>query len=194
MSMLFAKTKQQKRLQAQSNHRIIKRPCRSERSRMRIFLSQALYVLSLAIVDSDRRKYLLVSGFSVSVVMGLFLLPLSLSLIANAGRKSFWIQKPEPDFFVAYFKSYFGSTSLAIICAVVLFWSLFELFGDTNKKIKSNLIALFVIGILIYFTTYLTSILSTPILTGRNTIAVIIPVLLLISLVVLLTKCIYDLF
>jgi hypothetical protein len=80
---------------------------------------------------------------------------------------SYWIQRPPPDFLFQYFRHYFQSPMIAVLCVFFLFYGLTRRSSDD----KGRGVGIFLVWALtVYLVPYIRSLISTPMLTDRNTI------------------------
>ena len=110
----------------------------------------------------------------------LSLLPAMPYLVKNAQRTEFWIQTPEPFFFIDYFNKYFPDGLLASFFTVLMLAGLYNLWGTPDQR-KKNILYLVPLSLLfIYLLPYIYSLLSLPMLMPKYTIGML-PVILLLS-------------
>lgn len=89
-----------------------------------------------------------------------------------------WITMPASEYFVGYFKEYFGSSPflVPIFCVVILYY-LFCVFSEEGSTmnfkegtLRSGFVLILLWLVMVYFFTYVRSALSTPMLVQRYTI------------------------
>ncbi len=151
--------------------------------------TQVFVFIYYFIKDKKERKHLVILASITSFVFIVSLLPLMEHILLNEGRKSFWINIPTEWFALDYMKSYIRSQYLEAIFFLMMVFSLIYLFKKNENKIYRAATITLLIWIFIgYILPYIRSITAIPLLTSRNTIMVIPPLILLISYGVYLMK------
>ena len=130
-----------------------------------IFAVVAQFIWLLAMLK--RSPHLLKTGLIAGGLILLMTSPLIPVVFKNASMDSFWIQRPPPDFIFQYFRQYFGSPMIAAFVAIFLFYGLIR----RRSNEKEYAAGIFLVWVLtVYLMPYIRSMISTPMLTDRNTI------------------------
>jgi len=150
-----------------------------------ILISQSFFLFIY--YKSDIKKIFPI-GFNIFAIFFSYLFLMYDSLLMQVSIQDFWIEQVKMDFFINYyFSRFFGSKIMGLIYLLILFYLLWN-----KKKLLlnySNKLFLFVL-ILInsYFLPVIYGFVSTPILTDRYIIFVLIAIFILISVLIFKIK------
>ena len=150
-----------------------------------ILISQSFFLFIH--YKSDIKKIFPI-GFNIFAIFFSYLFLMYDSLLMQVSIQDFWIEQVKMDFFINYyFSRFFGSKIMGLIYLLILFYLLWN-----KKKLLlnySNKLFLFVL-ILInsYFLPVIYGFVSTPILTDRYIIFVLIAIFILISVLIFKIK------
>ena len=143
----------------------------------------AAFLVYRALGHPYERKLLYRSAVAVAVVIAA-ILPLIPVIVSHAGIGEFWITQPGIDAAVQYFMAYFASVWLAVIFAILIFSALtlgvFRVSSSLDAGWVRFGVAALVLWIIIGFLLpWLRGLVGQPVITSRNTIMLIPPILLL---------------
>lgn len=151
--------------------------------------TQVFVFIFYFIKEKRNRKQLALLALITAIVLIVSLLPLIEHILANEAKKSFWIGRPRGDFILQYMGYYVQNAYLQGVFLLTILFSLIYLFQKSQNKNYKTIIVVLLLWILIgYMLPYIRSIISTPLLTPRNTIMVIPALILLISYGIYLLK------
>ncbi|MBC8999022.1 glycosyltransferase family 39 protein [Pseudomonas sp. N40(2020)] len=132
----------------------------------------------------DKKLYFkfILSGFFVflTVLPGIFY------LWENLEKRDSWIKQPLDDFFLNLFNGYFNNLTLSGAVAVLMIIGGVHLVGDNRRR--DTLRVLFVWGCVCIVVPYVRSIWFQPVLTDRNLIGLLPPLLMLLAFCISLVK------
>lgn len=121
--------------------------------------------------DVDQRKLLQIL-ISAGILIVLAYLPWMGRIARLMQVKKIWAEAPRPDFFVSYFKSYFGGELYVIVLGVFLiglfFWS-----KSRRDEFPSHKVLLISWVLVVFVIPYIRSFTHAAILTPRNTIVTV---------------------
>jgi len=146
-----------------------------------IIFSQFLFLLFYYTKD---KKIFFIISFNILLIFLTYLFFMYETLLTQMNIKDFWIRNIELDFLIDfYFSRFFGSK---IMGAIYLFTLLYILWIKKEDLLSHNkkLILFLLILVNSYFLPITYSFISTPILTDRYIIFVLIPILILISILI----------
>lgn len=118
------------------------------------------------------------AGVAVGVVL-LAVLPLVPSIASHSSIDEFWITQPGSTFVVTFFIGYFGSVLLAAVFALLVLTGLSNLLPGRDRSYQFAAMALLVWIVVGYLVPWLRGLVAQPILTDRNTVMLVPPILLL---------------
>ena len=140
-----------------------------------------LFLIYIVVFPSRRKELFKIAAYTYFVFM-VSLMPIMPFIIKNRGINSFWIRTPSRYFFINYILSYFHSKPIALLLAISASISIYFLLKKTtDKNARLGLVILLVWIIIDYLLPYLRSVLSTPLLTNRNTIIVLPAIIMFAS-------------
>lgn len=122
-------------------------------------------------------RYLKINSFATFIS----LLPVIPFMVINALRDSTWIDKPDPDFLIAYFRDYFGGDTLSFVYAILFFGGLLFLLRQKEQRHRYLVYMVIFVFLFVYILPYLRSLVSTPMIVGRYTIGVLPLIILIIA-------------
>ncbi len=106
--------------------------------------------------------------------------PLVPIIARKAAINNFWIQQPEPGFLIDYFQRYFHSGVVATVMLILICIAASGLFLKAQSgKVRFGVFALLVWISMGYFLPWLRGLIAQPVLTDRNTIMLVPPLLIL---------------
>lgn len=117
-----------------------------------------------------------------ALALGLILLalvPLIPSIAGHSRIEDFWIPQPGALFVPMYFIRYFGSIFIAGIMAMMVFAGLSYLLPRSDSRMRFAALVLLIWVAVGYLVPWLRGLVAQPILTDRNTIVLVPPLLLL---------------
>lgn len=132
----------------------------------------------------DRERQLLVRAVTAGTLVLLSLIPLASVVIQHAGIKDFWIVQPPLLIAASYFVGYFGGTLLAacfagLIVGAILVAGMRAIRGRLGGWTAFSIVALLVWVVLGYLLPWLRGLVAQPVITDRNTIILLPPLLIL---------------
>ncbi|MEW5804365.1 MAG: glycosyltransferase family 39 protein [bacterium] len=148
-----------------------------------VFFSQFIFILLSSFVQKREKGWF--KPFLSQILVCLLYLPQISTIRANMNIAETWIRKPHFDFFIQYFNKYWGSDEAFFLLASLC---IFCFFYFRSKKSEKNpepglnstlLVVVWAAAPLII--AYGRSVFSTPILTDRNTIIVLAPLILMMA-------------
>jgi len=142
-----------------------------------------IFSVYLVLWHGRKRKLLTRAAVSVGVVLAT-IIPLVPIIIGHAGIQEFWITQPQLVIAVDYFLMYFGSFWLAVFFAVLVFIALtFGIYrtpgGADHAWVRFGVIALLLWIVIGFLLPWLRGLVGQPVITDRNTIMLIPPIILL---------------
>jgi len=147
---------------------------------------QLLMFIIFWILEKENKRRLFKTLFIAESMVLAFYLPWLPVMLAWNGLKSFWIKPLKPDFFIDFFKEYFGNSDILFYLVILsLLFFLFHAFKNW-RSIKNYKESPLLLGFIFVFTTvlfslgipYARSVLVVPMLVSRYTI-IILPSLLI---------------
>ncbi len=142
-----------------------------------ILLTHIIYLL---FCKREWIKWNLKYFLSAFVIISLSIFPLLNNIFSLAKIDEYWVVIPGWNFWWYYFIFYFKSRFLIVLFGLLLILALFKL--KSIKTTEKSSVAFLVLWIsTTYGFSYIRSLLSTPLLTERNTIIVLPAIILLIS-------------
>ena len=148
-----------------------------------LVLTQAAIFL-FYIISAQDKKNLFILSFLTSLIFSLSIVPLIPYILAHInGEGLTGLSEPSsPFYFIHYIYHGYFSRVLSIIILLIGMISLKEVLKNKlSRKEKSALIILFIWISLGFFLPYLKSVLSSPLLANRYTIAILPAIILVIS-------------
>lgn len=145
------------------------------------FLTLLTAALSLGIyawLTGGLARDVLTRAAIAGAIIVLGVLPLVPAIAGHASIDSFWIPQPGPAFFVYYFIGYFFSVSLAACFAAAMAYGIYQ-GSRADSWHKFAVCALLVWIVVGYLVPWLRGFIAQPVATDRNTIYLLLPVLLL---------------
>ncbi|MEW6382286.1 MAG: glycosyltransferase family 39 protein [bacterium] len=150
-----------------------------------VLFSQFVFIL-MALAYGGRRGekgYLKILASQLGI--GILYLPQISVIRAKMQLAETWIPRPRVDFFIQYFHEYWGRSEtfflLASLC-LFCFWYFRKNEGENDTQPGFNRSALVLVWVIVpLVTAYARSILSTPVLTDRNTIIILPPLILMMA-------------
>lgn len=142
--------------------------------------TQIVFSIIYLLFFSQNKLYLIKTQIKTAVLFFISIVPLLPYILAvTEGDKFWWIPKPSPLYFLDYIHFYFGYGGLYVVFFTFLLTIHYVLTNDIEKKEKIFLIMLFIWISFGYLLPYLKSIIGSPLVQARYTIAIIPPIILL---------------
>ena len=146
-----------------------------------VLTQSAIFIMYM--VNTQYKKYLLILALLTSLIFSLSIVPLIPYILAHAnGEGLSSLSEPSPFYFIHYIYHGYFSPVLSIIILLIGIISFKEnLKNKLSSEEKNTLIVLFIWISLGFFLPYLKSILSSPLLSIRYTIAILPAIILAIA-------------
>lgn len=142
-----------------------------------ILLTHIIYLL---FCKREWIKWNLKYFLTALVLISFSIFPLLQNIFSLAKIDEYWVVMPGWNFWWYYFIFYFKSRFLIVLFGLLLIFAFFKLKSIKTTE-KSSFVFLVLWISITYGFSYIRSILSTPLLTERNTIIVLPAIILLIS-------------
>lgn len=144
------------------------------------FVSQIIFLVFFILTGSRHKDKIFLKHilFSVSTISILYF-PWIFSIFRLIKLKSFWIPKPPLDFYVDYFKAFFGYEPFLVTLFSVLF--LIYLLDKTEETFKQHKFLLLCWIIITLFIPYLRSLNHPSLLQAKYAIAILPALIIIVS-------------
>jgi hypothetical protein len=114
------------------------------------------------------------------LVIALAVAPLVPGILSQSAVTEFWIEQPSVGFLAEYLQAYFGSVVITLLILLLIIYAIGKsLFTDTPQPARFAVQALLIWIALGYLVPWLRGFVGQPVLTDRNTIMLVPPLLLL---------------
>jgi mannosyltransferase len=114
------------------------------------------------------------------VVVALVAAPLVPVILSHSAISDFWIEQPSAGFLTDYLLAYFGSVAITLLVLLLIIYAIGKsLFTETSQPVRFAVQALLIWIALGYLVPWLRGFVGQPVLTDRNTIMLVPPLLLL---------------
>ena len=142
-----------------------------------------IFLIYLALGHRRDRKLLYRSAVAMGVTLAA-MLPLIPAIIDHAGIGTFWITQPQISVAIYYFMDYFSSAWLASLYALLALGAItFGVYrvgsGLDSTWVRFGVLALVLWIVIGFLLPWLRGLVAQPVITNRNTIMLIPPILLL---------------
>ena len=142
-----------------------------------------IFLIYLALGHRRDRKLLYRSAVAMGVTFAA-MLPLIPAIIDHAGIGTFWITQPQISVAIYYFMDYFSSAWLASLYALLALGAItFGVYrvgnGLDSTWVRFGVLALVLWVVIGFLLPWLRGLVAQPVITNRNTIMLIPPILLL---------------
>lgn len=146
-----------------------------------VLFGQLLYLAVVFLFDQDEDiRSFLKSFIPAGVLMALIYLPWIRRVRRLSKVKEFWADIPPFDFFVSYFKSYFGGELYVVFICLALM-GVYAFYRSEKRGFAGHKVLLFSSVFLVFVVPYLRSFTHAPLLTPRNTIVAVPAIVLMVS-------------
>jgi mannosyltransferase len=114
------------------------------------------------------------------IVIALAVAPLVPVILSHSALTEFWIEQPSAGFLADYLQAYFGSVVITLLVVLLIIYAIGKsLFTETSQPARFAVQALLIWIALGYLVPWLRGFVGQPVLTDRNTIMLVPPLLLL---------------
>lgn len=149
-----------------------------------LIIELCVLLLYLFFIDRETAKNLLVRATVSAVLIALAIAPLVPSIVEHAGISEFWIRQPQAiiavNYFIDYFNSFWIATAFATLILVALTVGVFRLPGNVDPTwLRFGLAAMLLWVVLGFVLPWVRGLVSQPVITDRNTIMLIPPIVIL---------------
>jgi len=145
-----------------------------------IVMAQGVLVVAYVRVMGWPNRPLLTRATIAVGVIGIGIAPLIPVIVGHSAIDEFWIRQPGPWFLATYFPAYFQSAAVAAVILILLCITMSRLFLQRQWSWERYGILLLLIWVAAgYLLPWLRGFLSQPVLTDRNTIMLVPPILVL---------------
>ncbi|MCW7473009.1 glycosyltransferase family 39 protein [Leptospira levettii] len=131
---------------------------------------------------SHRRKFSILKSIVIFLNTIIYLLAVLYLVKNRIGSSGIWIEQPGKEFILEYLQIYFGSREIILFIFIVsILGFIFHSLGNRHKGINKLMLGLVSGIILAYLLAYIQGILFFPVLSPRNTIILLPPILFIIG-------------
>lgn len=146
-----------------------------------VLFAQLVYLAVVFLYDRDGdKKSFLKSFIPLGVLMALIYLPWIERVRRLSKVKEFWVDISPSDFFISYFKSYFGG-ELYVVFICLLLMGVYAFYRSEKGEVAGHKVLLFSSVFLVFLVPYFRSFTHAPLLTPRNTIVALPAIVLMVS-------------